>query len=96
MPRVADVPSLDPPPDWAAWGHAGAGLWPPAAEGHVDLNAHREEPWLAETAARTRRRLARASLPPVVGHVDWESKHLLWRDGEIHAVHDWDSASALP
>ena len=32
----------------------------------------------------------------VIGHADWESKHLLWVGGEIHAVHDWDSACALP
>lgn len=96
MPAVAELPSLDPPPDWAAWNHGGPGLWPPAAEGHVDLNAQQEPRWLAETVARARRRLAGASLAPVVGHADWESKHLLWLDGEIHTVHDWDSACALP
>ena len=27
-PRPADVPRLDPAPSWAAWNHAGDGLWP--------------------------------------------------------------------
>jgi hypothetical protein len=27
-PRPAELPALDPPPSWADWNHAGAGLWP--------------------------------------------------------------------
>ena len=27
-PRPAEVPALDPSPSWAAWSHAGPGLWP--------------------------------------------------------------------
>ena len=96
MSPVVDLPTLDPPPDWAAWNHRGPGLWPPAAEGHVDLNAHQDPAWLANVVSRVRSRLAASTLPPVVGHVDWESKHLLWTGGAIHTVHDWDSMCALP
>lgn len=95
-PRVADLPSLDPPPAWAWWSHPGPGLWPPAAEGHIELNAHREPRWLAEMVARVRARLGAAALPAVAGHCDWASHNLRWTDGEIHVVHDWDSACALP
>jgi hypothetical protein len=96
MPHVVDVPSLEPPPAWAWWNHGSRGLWPPAAEGHVDLNDHPEPPWLAETVTRARTRLRMSGLPSVVGHADWQSEHLRWVDGEVTAVYDWDSASALP
>jgi hypothetical protein len=96
MPPVIDVPPLEPPPAWAWWNHPSRGLWPPAAEGHVDLNAHTEPTWLVETVTRARTRLRAATLPSVVGHADWQSAHLRWVDGEIHAVFDWDSVCALP
>lgn len=96
MPHVTDVPSLEPPPAWAWWNHPARGLWPPAAEGHIDLNAHTEPPWLVETVTRARIRLRAATLPSVVGHADWQSEHVRWIDGEVHAVHDWDSVCALP
>jgi hypothetical protein len=96
MSPVVDLPTLDPPPDWAAWNLRGPGRWPRAAEGHVDLNAHQDPAWLANVVSRVRSRLAASTLPPVVGHVDWESKHLLWTGGAIHTVHDWDCMCALP
>jgi hypothetical protein len=96
MPPVLAVPSLDPPPPWAWWSHGSRSLWPPAAEGHVDLNDHPEPPWLMDTATRARTRLRLASLPSVVGHTDWQSAHVRWRNGELATVYDWDSASALP
>jgi hypothetical protein len=34
--------------------------------------------------------------PPAVGHADWESQSIRWRDGRPPAVHDWDSAVAQP
>src|SRR5437870_2313642 len=90
-------PSPDPPPAWAWWNHPARGLWPPAAEGHIDLNAHRSEPpWLIDAVTRARTRLRAATLPSVVGHSDWESQHLRWIGGEVHVVYDWDSVCALP
>jgi Ser/Thr protein kinase RdoA (MazF antagonist) len=94
-PRVADVPSLEPPPAWAWWSHPGPGLWPPHAEGHVDLNAHEDPPWLGEIVERAKARLVTASLPAVVGHCDWSSHNLRWLGSQIRVVHDWDSACAL-
>jgi aminoglycoside phosphotransferase (APT) family kinase protein len=41
-------------------------------------------------------RLARATLPLVAGHGDWESQNLRWDGGRPLAVHDWDSLVALP
>jgi hypothetical protein len=97
MPLLTDVPPLDPPPAWAWWNHPARGLWPPPAEGHVDLNAHRSEPpWLIDAVTRARTRLRVATLPSVVGHADWQSRHLRYADGEIHVVYDWDSVCALP
>lgn len=41
-------------------------------------------------------RLARAALPLVAGHGDWESQNLRWEGAVPWAVHDWDSLVALP
>lgn len=91
-PHRSRVPSLDPPPPWAAWDHGGNGLWPVPASGLSDLNAHPGPAWLDEIGARTAARLAADELEPVVGHVDFESQNLRWRPGGLlHCVHDWDS-----
>jgi hypothetical protein len=96
MPRVTDIPSLEPPPPWAWWNHGSRRLWPPVAEGQVDFNAHAEPPWMVELATRARTRLRAAMLPSVLGHTDWASEHLRWIGGELHMVYDWDSVAALP
>lgn len=96
MPSTGEVPLLEPPPAWAWWNHPARGLWPPAAEGHVDLNAHLDPQWLTEIVGRVRTRLRATMLPSVVGHADWQSDHLRWVDSEIRTVHDWDSIAALP
>jgi hypothetical protein len=96
MPSPVQVPSLDPPPAWAWWNHGSRGLWPPAGEGHVDLNDHQEPTWLGETATRARTRLRMSALPGMIGHCDWQSEHLLWANGTVTTVYDWDSACVLP
>ena len=93
-PPPAALPTLAPPPYWMAWDHDLPGTWP--ADPDVDLNEHRGPAWLETLAARARQRLLRASLPAVVGHVDWESQNLRWRGRRLHAVHDWDSIAARP
>jgi hypothetical protein len=95
MPGIVQVPSLDPPPAWAWWNHGSRGTWPPAAEGHVDLNDHPDPPWLVETVTRARTRLRMSSLPTVVGHSDWQAEHLRWSDGAVTTVYDWDSVCTL-
>jgi hypothetical protein len=38
-------------------------------------------------------------MPPVVGHVDFDSDNIRWETAhskEVRVVHDWDSAAALP
>jgi hypothetical protein len=37
-PRPAEVSTLDPAPSWAAWNHAGDGLWPSAEDPDINLN----------------------------------------------------------
>jgi hypothetical protein len=93
-PSPIALPSLAPPPYWMGWDHDLPGIWP--TDPDVDLNAHHEPAWLEEVAARVRTRLLRAALPPVVGHVDWESQNLRWTGRRLHAVHDWDSIAARP
>lgn len=95
-----DVPttSLTPNPVWVQVEHDGPRAWPPfawledrqAASGIVLLE------WLDEVQERVRARIARSSLPHVVGHADWEAQNLRWDGRTLHTVHDWDSLAALP
>lgn len=95
-PPPSSVQSLAPPPAWLAWSHPGSGTWPAPATTPADLNAHRGPVWLDAAAARLRRRLLAEHAPVVVGHGDFESQNIHWADGRLLAVHDWDSAVALP
>jgi hypothetical protein len=51
---------------------------------------------VVETAARVRRRMLATSLPCVLGHADFEAQNLRWHDGDVRAVHDWDSLAWQP
>jgi hypothetical protein len=62
-PRPAEVPSLDPPPSWAAWNHAEAGLWPRPDDSDIDLNEVDGPEWI-DQAGRT----AEDSEDTLVGH----------------------------
>ena len=79
---------------WLAWDHPGRGVWP--EEGVQYPAGERIEPpaWLTEIARRVRQRMQGVRLPEVVGHADWETQHLRWRDGRLLVVHDWDSLSS--
>jgi len=51
-PRPAEVPALDPPPSWADWNHAGAGLWPHPEDPEVNLNEVAGPAWIDDTGRR--------------------------------------------
>ena len=93
-PPLSGLPTLAPPPYWLAWDHDQSGTWP--ADPDVELNAHSGPLWLEQVAEQARQRLLKAPLPPVVGHVDWESQNLRWRGRRLHIVHDWDSIAVRP
>lgn len=95
-PRLAQVPSLEPPPPWAAWDHQGDALWPRPASGIGELNARQVPDWIDEVGHRVKARLRRDSSPLVVGHVDFESQNIRWAGARLHCVHDWDSVAARP
>ncbi len=95
-PSPAAVPTLRPSPPWAAWDHDHPGLWPPPDDRDGNLDDHPGPAWLDRVAAAVRARLASLRLPPVVGHADWESQNIRWREGRPLAVHDWDSAVVQP
>ncbi|MEV4149989.1 phosphotransferase [Amycolatopsis sp. NPDC049691] len=97
MTELADIvvaPPL-PNPRWARWDHRGPGLWP--AIGFLDERDQSAVPaYVVETAVRARERLLATELPRVLGHADFEAQNLRWYDGEIWAVHDWDSLAWQP
>ncbi|GAB2610785.1 hypothetical protein GCM10027168_49610 [Streptomyces capparidis] len=96
-PAVDAAGPLDPPPPWVWWDHDQGRLWPIPDDRDEDLNEHPGPDWLDEAAARIRRRLSGQDLgDAVVGHCDWEAQNVVWKGGDLHAVHDWDSVVALP
>ncbi len=84
-----------PNPRWARWDHDDPGLWPTIdfldEKDQTAVPAH-----VTDTASRVRKRLLAADLPCVLGHADFEAQNLRWREGEIWAVHDWDSLAWQP
>ena len=89
LAEVTVAPPL-PNPRWARWDHRDPGLWP--AIGFLDERDQSVVPThVVEAAERARKRLLAADLPSVLGHADFEGQNLRWRDGEVWAVHDWDS-----
>ena len=96
---LLDRVTVDPPvpnPDWVRWDHDGPGLFAPNPR-HDALAAGAALPAVIDgTALRVRERMRRSSLPPVLGHADWEAQNLRWQDDRPYAVHDWDSLAWLP
>ncbi|GAA2215222.1 hypothetical protein GCM10009850_106890 [Nonomuraea monospora] len=95
-PPPGAVASLSPAPPWVGWEHGGAEVWPWPDDLDADLNARPGPGWLDDLGRRVRERLLGARPAPVVGHGDFESQNVWWRGEELLAVHDWDSAVALP
>ena len=91
-PAPGEVPDLAPTPAWIHWDHPYPGVWPPPDDRDVDLNQLPDTAWLDELGHAARSRLATTrAVAPVIGHCDWESHNLDFREGEPWAVHDWDS-----
>jgi hypothetical protein len=94
-PRPAEVPALDPAPSWAAWNHAGDGLWPcPEDDPDVSLNEVARPEWIDDAGRRARDRLRAGESEAVIGHCDWLAGNLRWSADELLVVHDWDSMTA--
>jgi hypothetical protein len=89
------VSTLDPVPSWAAWNHAGDGLWPcPEEDPGVDLDVAAGPAWIDEAGRRARDRLRDNGSPAVLGHCDWLAGNLRWSADALLVVHDWDSVIA--
>jgi hypothetical protein len=95
-PAVAAVPSLTPSPPWAGWDHRGTALWPDRDDQGRDLHQVAGPAWIDDAAGLVRERVLGCGEPDLIGHGDWESQNIRWRDGRPHAVHDWDSVIAQP
>ena len=92
---VVAIPPPLPNPRWSRWDHTDSGLWPV-----IDFLDSRDQSvvpaHVTDTAERVRKRLLATDLPCVLGHADFEAQNLRWRDGEVWAVHDWDSLAWQP
>ena len=93
-PRPAEVLRLDPAPSWAAWNHAGDGLWPYREDLDVSLNEVAGPEWIDDAGRRARDRLRAGGSEAVIGHCDWLAGNLRWSGDELLVVHDWDSVTA--
>jgi hypothetical protein len=95
-PPVSEVPALEPTPPWADWQDRDrAVLWPEPDDRDADLNSV-EANWIDRAASIARTWLLDLPTRSVVGHLDWYSANLGWRDRELGAVFDWDSVGAQP
>jgi hypothetical protein len=91
---VTVAPPLPNPP-WVRWDHTGSGVWPAIA--CLDNRDQSAVPaYVADIAARARRRILAAGLPCVLGHADFEAQNIRWHGREVWAVHDWDSLAWHP
>jgi hypothetical protein len=93
-PRAAEVSTLDPAPSWAAWNHAGDGLWPCPEDADVNLNEVAGAEWIDDAGRRARDRLRAGGSDAVIGHCDWLAGNLRWSGDALLVVHDWDSVTA--
>jgi hypothetical protein len=74
---------------WRLW--AGTGLWPPVAHSPIfDFAATAVGAERIDSLAARAKTLVGGS-EPLVGHSDWSAKHMLFVDGTIAVVYDWDS-----
>ncbi|MCK1815538.1 hypothetical protein MTQ13_14840 [Streptomyces sp. XM4011] len=94
LATITVAPPL-PNPRWARWDLTDTGVWPaipfPDRWDQRAVPAH-----ITDTAGRARSRLLAAGRPCVLGHADFEAQNLRWHDGEMWAVHDWDSLAWQP
>jgi hypothetical protein len=93
-PRPAEVPALEPAPSWAAWNHAGDGLWPGPEDPDVSLSEVAGPEWIDDAGRRARDRLRASESEAVIGHCDWLAGNLRWSADALLVVHDWDSMTA--
>jgi hypothetical protein len=93
-PRPTELSALDPPPSWAAWNHAGDGLWPRPEDSDVNLDEVAGAEWIDDAGRRARDRLRASESEAVIGHCDWLAGNLRWNGDALLVVHDWDSVSA--
>jgi hypothetical protein len=93
-PRPAEVSTLDPAPSWAAWNHAGDGLWPCPEGSDVALDEVAGAEWIDDAGRRARDRLRAGESEALIGHCDWLAGNLRWSGDELLVVHDWDSMTA--
>jgi hypothetical protein len=93
-PRPAEVSSLDPAPSWAAWNHAGHGLFPCPEGTDMNLNEVSGAEWIDDAGRNARDRLRAGESEAVIGHCDWLAGNLRWGETTLLVVHDWDSMIA--
>lgn len=88
--------TLLPSPPWADWdGTTRRGLWPEPDDRPVDLN-QLPVTWVDAVAGTVREWLLQRPTSAVVGHLDWYSANVGWRERRLVAVFDWDSVGAQP
>jgi hypothetical protein len=95
-PEVSAVTTLAPSPAWVGWDDVREELWPHPDDREGDLNAHTGDQWLDDIGSAARKQLRALAQPAVIGHGDWYSANLRWRNRRLHVVHDWDSVIAQP
>jgi hypothetical protein len=94
-PLANTVSGLEPDYGFMRWNELGDG-WPSTTDIQEDLNSITEPAWIERCAALVRPRLRDSVLPALIGHGDWWSENVRWKDGKLYAVDDWDSIVCMP
>ncbi len=92
------------PPPWGDPSHPGHDVWPVRDPRLPDLRHDTTVDWVRDAAERVRRRLRGVDAPLRVGHLDFETHNMRWRDvvpggavrDRLVSLDDWDSLGALP
>jgi hypothetical protein len=72
-------------------------LWPEPHDLRFDLaGTAAGAEWIDDAARRARATLAAATLPDVVGHLDWRVQNLAFAGSRVAAIYDWDSVAFVP
>ncbi len=91
-----DTATLQPSPPWADWDDpTRRDLWPEPDDRPVDLN-RLPTTWVDAAAGTVREWLLQRPAATIVGHLDWYSANVGWRERRLLAVFDWDSIGAQP
>ncbi|MEU8983088.1 phosphotransferase [Streptomyces sp. NPDC048309] len=93
MELLHDYPARSVLREAPAWANVGSrpGLWPPPHDPALRFHAIPETRWIDDLASTALGELRTYHGPFALAHCDWEAQNMVFDDGRVHAVWDWES-----